>query len=106
MKNHKIELGGKGFMIRSDVEEDRIRSIETFLNEKLDGVTGKSRMISFTDSLVLVLFHVADLMMDGDDSTAKVKAEAAGKVRGLRSEIDEIQQLVKQRLESTEDSIS
>ncbi|MBW2264311.1 MAG: cell division protein ZapA [Deltaproteobacteria bacterium] len=106
MKNHKIELGGKGFMIRSDVEEDRIRSIETFLNEKLDGVTGKSQRISFTDSLVLVLFHVADLMMDGDDSTKKVKTDAAGEVRGLRSEIDEIQQLVQKRLESTEDSIS
>ncbi len=106
MKNHKIELGGKGFMIRSDVQEDRIRSIETFLNEKLGAVTGKSQRINFTDSLVLVLFHVADLMMDGEDSTRKVRAEAAGEVRQLRSEIDEIQQLVKQRLESTEDVIS
>ena len=106
MKNHKIALGGKGFMIRSDVEEDRIRSIEAFLNEKLDAVTGKSQRINFTDSLVLVLFHVADLMMDGEDSTRRVRSEAAGEVGDLLSEIEEIQQLVKQRLESTEDTIS
>jgi len=106
MKNHKVELGGKGFMIRSDVDEHRIRSIEKFLNGKLDGVTGKSRRINFTDSLVLVLFHVADLMMDGEESAGRTRTATAGRVRDLVSEIEEIQKLVKQKLESTEDSIS
>jgi cell division protein ZapA (FtsZ GTPase activity inhibitor) len=106
MKNHKVVLGGTGFMIRSDVDEKRIRKIESYLNAKLDKVSGRGQRINFTDSLVLVMFHVADLMMDGSDNIDTLRKTTAGQVRELRTEIDDIQQMIQRRLESTEDTIS
>jgi cell division protein ZapA (FtsZ GTPase activity inhibitor) len=106
MKNHKVELGGTGFMIRSDVDEARIRRIETFLNRKLKEMSGRGQRVNFSDSLVLMLFHVTDLMLDAEESGRKVRSSTVGSVRDLRNEIEEIEKLVKQRLESAEDTIS
>jgi cell division protein ZapA (FtsZ GTPase activity inhibitor) len=106
MKNHKVELAGTRFVIRSDVDEKRIRSIERFLNGKLKQVAGRGQKINFTDTLVLVLFHIADLMLDERDSVKRIKTDTAGEIRILRNAIEEVQGLVQQRLESTEDSIS
>jgi hypothetical protein len=106
MKNHKVELAGNGFVIKSDVSDVRIREIEAILNEKLDRTGGKGQRIAFTDSLVLVLFHITDLMLDAESSSDRIRHDTADRVRSLRSEIEELQDMVKERLAAAEDTIS
>jgi len=106
MKNHKVELAGNRFVIRSDVDEKRIRRIEATLNEKLGKAGGRGQKVNFTDGLVLTLFHVADLMLDREDDLNKLRKSSASSVRSLRSEIEEIQAIVRSRIESSGDTMA
>lgn len=106
MKNHKIVIGGSTFMIRSDVEETRIREIEDFLNSDLDRLMGRGSKVPFTDALVLMLFKQADTLMDRQQDARERIAEAAREARSIRSEMEEIRQMVTNHAQNLDDGAS
>jgi len=106
MKDHQVELGGSSFVIRSDVDEDRIREIEAFLAEKLARIADRGRKMSFTDNLVLVLFHVTDSMLDERDASAARRGEAARAVGDLRDEMDALDEMIAERMARLENDAS
>jgi hypothetical protein len=99
MKNHKVTLAGNRFVIKSDVSEARIREIEAFLDDKFARMGGRGQRLAFHDGLVLLLFHVTDLMLDAEQGRGRLAAGTAEKLRGLRDEVVELQKLVRSRLD-------
>jgi hypothetical protein len=106
MKNHKISIAGSTFIIRSDVSEDRIRQIEQYLNDNVEEVRGKARKVPYTDGLVLVLFRLADTLIDGQVASRETVASAASDLRAIRAEIDEIGAMIRDRLASMDEGAS
>jgi hypothetical protein len=104
LKNHKIVLDGSTFMIRSDVDEGRIREIEQTLNDNLEKVRGGTGpKVPFTDALVLVLFKLADTLLDRQAVSRDRLDHATRELSAIHGQIEEIRQLVAERLEMMEE---
>ncbi len=104
LRNHKITIDGSPFVIRSDVEEARIREIEELINSDIEKIRGRSRKVPFTDALVLVLFKLADSLMDRQNRSHERLDAAARELKAIRTDMDEIQAMVTRKRESIEDT--
>ena len=106
MKNHRVELAGSTFMIRSDVDEERIRKIEGFVNEMLARQRGHGHRIAVTDALALALFRVTDLLIEEREARSAGFDEVLTEVRSLVNDLDSIDNALERRIASLEDDAS
>ncbi len=93
-------------MIRSDVDDERIRRIEEFVNELLARQRAHGQRIAVTDALALALFRVTDLLLDEREVHDRGLRDVLGEISALANEIDAMDATVERRIALIENDVS
>jgi cell division protein ZapA len=84
----EIKVFGQTYTVRTEAEEDHIRAVAQYVNEKIDEVLKKTKSVSSLNVAILTALNIADDLLREKERRRALLHEIEAKSRDLTEKID------------------
>jgi len=84
----EIKVFGQTYTVKTDAEEDYIREVAKYVNEKMEEVLKKTKSVSTLNVAILTALNIADDLLREKEKRTTLLREVETKSRDLVEKID------------------
>jgi cell division protein ZapA len=84
----EIKVFGQTYTVKTDAEEDYIREVAKYVNEKMEEILKKTKSVSTLNVAILTALNVADDLLREKEKRTTLVREVEAKSRDLVEKID------------------
>ena len=84
----EIKVFGQTYTVKTDAEEDYIREVANYVNEKMEEVLKKTKSVSTLNVAILTALNIADDLLKEKEKRTALLREVEAKSRDLVEKID------------------
>jgi cell division protein ZapA len=84
----EIKVFGQTYTVKTDAEEDYIREVAKYVNEKMDEVLKKTKSVSTLNVAILTALNIADDLLREKEKRIALLQEVEVKSKDLGEKID------------------
>lgn len=85
---HRITVLGRDLNVKSTADEDAVRKIEAFVNDRVDRVLNSGKTSDSQMAIILAFLNVAEEYLSMQRKVQDGKAADDGRIAGLISRLD------------------
>lgn len=86
-KSVEIQIMGQKFVVRSESDEDYVKHVATFVNERISEILSKTKSVASLNVALLAAMNIADEFF-------KYKEREGDKFRGVTKRIEQMIELI------------
>ena len=87
MQVHEITLMGKSFKIRSDQDPAYLAKVASYVDEKIEGITGGQKNVPPQNALLLTVLNVADELFQARQAHESLRADIRSQSKELLTQM-------------------
>ena len=84
----EIEVFGQNYTVKTDEEEDHVREIAKYVNEKIEEILKKTRSVSTWNVAILAALNIADELLKERENRRTLLREIEVRSKDLIEKID------------------
>lgn len=87
-KTIEIKVFGQTFTVKSDADEEHIRAVANYVNEKIEEILKKTRSVSTLNVAILTALNIADDLLREREKRLAIIREIEAKSKDLAEKIE------------------